>query len=137
MKIDQDYLRQILEALEDAPDPTTDILKLKDFGVDYETDIFLFHAELLLDQSLLERADRRPGLGVSRGIDGHLSWAVLPLRLTSAGHDFIENLRNKEVWATIKSGFKGASISTLTAVSKQLAEGFAKQKVEKLLGLKP
>ncbi len=44
----------------------------------------------------------------------------VPLRLTASGHDFLEAIRNKEVWATLKSGFKDASIGTLVTVSKEL-----------------
>lgn len=44
----------------------------------------------------------------------------VPLRLTASGHDFLEAIRNKEVWATLKSGFKDASIGTLVTVSKKL-----------------
>ncbi|MEI7185956.1 DUF2513 domain-containing protein [Dickeya dianthicola] len=44
----------------------------------------------------------------------------MPLRLTAAGHDFIDALRNREVWATLKASFKDASMGTLMTVSKEL-----------------
>jgi ABC-type sulfate transport system permease component len=62
-----------------------------------------------------------------------MSWAVLPLRLTARGHEFIEALRNKEVWVTIKRSFKEASISTLWNVSQKLIEAYTKKKIEALL----
>jgi len=135
MKIDQDYLKSLLDAFEEAPGPVTDIQQLRASGLDYRTDAFVFHAEILADQGFLTRDDRKAGIGIQRGADGSIQWSVLPLRLTAAGHEFAENLRNKEVWATIKTSFKDASISTLASVAKQLAEGYAKQKVERLLGL--
>ncbi|ATO32351.1 hypothetical protein DDI_1183 [Dickeya dianthicola RNS04.9] len=42
------------------------------------------------------------------------------MRLTAAGHDFIDALRNREVWATLKASFKDASMGTLMTVSKEL-----------------
>jgi hypothetical protein len=55
------------------------------------------------------------------------------LRLTASGHQFVEALSNKEVWATIKHGFKDASITTLKTVSLKLLEGYAQKKIGQLL----
>ncbi|MHA8894040.1 DUF2513 domain-containing protein, partial [Klebsiella pneumoniae] len=60
------------------------------------------------------------GFGLQVSVDGFYSWAVIPLRLTAEGHDFLEAIRNKEVWSTLKTGFKDASIGTLVTVSKEL-----------------
>ncbi len=43
MKIDQDYLKKLLETCEAAPAPIFDIEELKAAGVDYDTDQFVFH----------------------------------------------------------------------------------------------
>jgi len=90
--------------------------------------------KILNDQRFIERDDGDPGFGLSKGADGFLSWAVLPLRLTASGHQFIEALANKEVWAAIKRGFKDASIETLQSVALKLLDGFAKKKIDALLG---
>ena len=81
----------------------------------------------------MARDDRQDGFGLQRNMDGSASWSIKPLRLTAQGHDFIEALKNKEVWATLKKDFKDASISTMWDVSKKLLEGFAKKKVEAIL----
>lgn len=130
MKIDHDYLKKLLEACEAAPAPIFDIEEIKAAGLDYGTDQFVFHMSILNDLGVVERDDGEPGFGLARGADGYISWAVLPLRLTAQGHQFIEALRNKEVWATIKRDFKNASINTLMDVSKKLVEGYARRKVE-------
>lgn len=59
---------------------------------------------------------------------------VVPLRLTAFGHEFLEALRNSQVWGTIKSEFKDASIGTLWRVSKDLLEAYTKRKISSLLG---
>ncbi|WP_434964886.1 DUF2513 domain-containing protein [Dickeya ananatis] len=71
-------------------------------------------------QGLICQSDGRAGFGVVESADGFVSWSVLPLRLTAAGHDFIDALRNREVWATLKASFKDASMGTLMTVSKEL-----------------
>lgn len=134
MKIDQDYLKGLLLACQASEKPTFDIEDLKAAGFDYDDPKFEFHMAILCDQGFVQQDDGDDGFGLSKGIDGHLSWSVLPLRLTASGHDFIEALSNKEVWATIKSGFKDASITTLKTVSLKLLEGYAKKKIDDLLG---
>lgn len=133
MKIDQDYLKKLLETCEAAPAPIFDIDELQAAGVDFDTDQFVFHMNILNDLGVIERDDGEPGFGLVRGIDKHMSWAAVPLRLTAQGHQFIEALRNKEVWATLKRDFKDASVSTLWDVSKRLLEGYTRKKIEALL----
>lgn len=134
MKIDQQYLKDLLIAFEDNPDPQTNIEELKEAGFSYMDPKFLFHMRLLDDQNLIQRTDSKSGFGFFEGADDGGSWGVLPLRLTSRGHDFIAALRQKEVWEQVKTGFKDASISTLINVSRDLAEGYAKKKISELLG---
>jgi hypothetical protein len=133
MKIDHDYLKGLLLACQASEKPTFDIANLKAAGFDYSEDRFEFHMKILDDQRLIEQDDGDRGFGLIKSLDGHRSWSILPLRLTSSGHHFIEALSNKEVWATIKHGFKDASIDTLKSVSMKLLEGYAKKKVEELL----
>ncbi|RAP58134.1 DUF2513 domain-containing protein [Oleiagrimonas sp. MCCC 1A03011] len=135
MKIDHDYLKGLLEAFEASPDPITDINSLRASGYDYDNRQFIFHMGILEDKCLVQRDDGDAGFGMVRGIDGHISWSVLPLRLTANGHEFIEALRNKQVWATIKKDFKEASIETLWQVSKDLLEGYTKKKIATLTGV--
>lgn len=120
MKIDQEYLKGLLVAFEASDTPDTDINKLNELGFNCETDEFLFHMRLLEDRQLITRTDGRDGFGAVESLDGLVHWAVMPLRLTAVGHDFLDALRNQEVWATLKTGFKDASMGTLMTVSKEL-----------------
>lgn len=120
MKIDHDYLKGLLEAFEASDSPDTDITELAELGYDYGTNTFLFHMRLLEDRGLMERVDGGNGFGTVETLDGTTHWSVLPLRLTAVGHDFLDALRNKEVWSTLKTGFKDASMGTLMTVSKEL-----------------
>ncbi len=134
MKIDPDYLKDLLEAFEASPEPTTNIDQLKNAGFDYNDKLFIFHMRILADRNLVEQPDGEFGFGAISGGDGHISWSVLPLRLTSAGHEFVAALQNKEVWETIKTNFKDGSINTLLDISKRLLEAYTTRKLEQLLG---
>ncbi|MBB6116080.1 hypothetical protein F4826_003004 [Rahnella inusitata] len=124
MKIDQDYLKGLLEAFEASENPATDIRLLSRAGYHHENKEFVFHVRLLEDRSLISRTDGLAGIGYfspsTDDPDDEGFFDVVPLRLTASGHDFLDAIRNKEVWATIKSGFKEASIGTLVTVSKEL-----------------
>jgi hypothetical protein len=135
VKIDQDYLKRLLEACQASEKPTFDIEELKAAGFNRDDPRFGFHMMILADQGLIEQDDGSPGLGLEKSADGsYHRWSVLPLRLTASGHQFIEALSNKEVWATIKHSFKDvASIKTLSDVALKLLEGYAQKKVEQLL----
>ena len=134
MKIDQDYLKGLLDACQASEKPTFDIEDLKAAGFDYGDSRFEFHMMILTDQSFIERDDGDHGFGLIKGMGDFASWSVLPLRLTASGHQFIEALDNKEVWATIKTGFKDASIATLKTVAMKLLEAYTTKKIEQLLG---
>lgn len=133
MKIDQDYLKALLEACQASEKPTFDIEDLKAAGFDYNDMQFEFHMMILNDQDFIKQDDGDSGFGLIKSADGYPSWAVLPLRLTASGHQFVEALSNKEVWATIKHDFKDASIATLKSVAMKLLEGYAKKKIDALL----
>lgn len=134
MKIDQVYLKGLLEAFEDSPDPTTDIEGLAKVGFSYETDtsLFVFHMSLLDDMGLIEREDGDAGFGRYAGIGGSNSWSVIPLRLTANGHEFLEALRNKEVWSTIQRDFKNAGIKTMYQVATSLLATYLTNKITHL-----
>lgn len=132
MKINQDYLKGLLEAFEAMDKPTTDIVELKSQGFNYDDNCFIFHFQLLADRNLI-RPEDGDDFGYVKSVDGFVSWNVIPLRLTADGHDFIEAMRNKEVWVAIKSQFKDASLGSLINISKQLLEGYAKKKISDLL----
>ena len=50
MKPDLDYMKKLLEAFKSAPEPTTDINRLKDAGLDYEDKQFEFHMDIFRDK---------------------------------------------------------------------------------------
>lgn len=133
MRIDQDYLKRLLEIAHGSRTPTFTIEDFERNNMPYDTDAFEFHMHILNDQGLIVQDDGDAGFGMFKSADGSRTWSVLPLRLSASGHEFIEALENAEVWATIKRDFKDASIETLKKVGLQLLNGYVARKVEKLL----
>jgi hypothetical protein len=133
VKVDQDYLKRLLQVCAGSNNPTFDIEELKSTGFDYSDRQFEFHMMILTDQGFIERDDRDPGFGLIKGIDGFPSWSVLPLRLTASGHRFIEALSNKKVWVAIKQHFPGASIGTLEAASLRLLANYSSNVVNNIV----
>ena len=121
MKRDMDLIRKLLFAIEENP---------REFMVDgYDSDIIKYHVLLLMEADYID--------GRISNTLGHSSVApqnVFVNRLTWNGHEFIDNIRQEEIWNTIKTEFKGASVSTIYSVCKQLAEGYAKKKIQVILG---
>jgi hypothetical protein len=68
---------------------------------------------------------------MSRGADGYLSWSVVPLRLTAAGHEFAEGLENPKAFETVSKDFVGASVSTI----RDVVVGVIKAEIGKHTGL--
>ena len=139
MKLDQQYLKDLLIAFEKTHGPDTMLSELEDNGFNRYDQNFIFHMRLLCDYELIVRVDGKPGFGhimsneLGEGVG--YSWIEVPLRLTARGHDFIADLRQKEVWQTIKTNFKDEGISTLISVSKTKAKGFARKKIKDITGI--
>ncbi len=132
MKIDNDYLKKLLDACQSSAGPTFNILDLKKAGLDYEDPQFEFHMAILADKGFIERDDGDPSFGLFKGIDGHLSWSVLPLRLTANGQDFADSIHNSEVWSKTKAAASkvgGVGLDLLVQIAKAEAKRFVSEKL--------
>src|SRR5665213_3955723 len=112
MKPDPDYIKKVLDAFREHPDPSMDIGQLAEVGLSYQTAEFYFHLRLLNDQGFVERDDSQPGVGVDRAsLDGGYCWSVIPLRLTADGHAFAEAMGNSLSLIHISEPTRQAEIS--------------------------
>jgi hypothetical protein len=117
MKPDAEYLKQLLTAFQDAPNPTSDIRQLEGAGLSLDDPKFEFHMMLLHDGGFVESESKGGGIGLSKSADGSIQWSVIPLRLTASGHEFAEAMGNSNVLRTLKKSFVGASINTMRDVA--------------------
>jgi hypothetical protein len=99
MKADAEYLKTVLTAFREAPNPTTDINELQEKGLSLGDPRFEFHMRLLHDLGYVEGSPATLGIGKR---STNAPWSVIPLRLTASGHQFAEDMDNNETPQTMK-----------------------------------
>ena len=123
MKRDMDYVRDILLKIESLDAP-----RLKDLmnsTSDEEYEKLSEHLSLLIDQA-----------GFLTGIKAHTyggkNW--LNIRLTWTGHEYLDNIRDPEIWQKTKEGAQKVGGFSLDIMSA-LAKGLIKKQIEKHTGI--
>ena len=95
MQRNDDLIRQLMLDLEKANSATND-----DHPVEgYSRDAVAYHLALIVKSGLAEGP--KP-LYPSDGSDPSIPRAVIVMRLTPQGHDFLANLRDDKIWAKVK-----------------------------------
>ncbi|WP_305967372.1 DUF2513 domain-containing protein [Marinobacter salsuginis] len=120
MKRDMDLVRKILLAVEadERPDSISG----------YDSEAIKYNQALAIEAGLVEGRvlnDNSNAIQVPS--------AVYIKKLTWQGHEFIDLMKKSEVWETIQREFKEASFATILKVGRDLAEGWAKKRVNQLL----
>lgn len=132
VKIDQEYLKKILDTFTDSPRSFVWVGDLLDKGLNMD-DKFLFHIQILEDQKFIESLDKKNDIGYRVTLGGEYTWESHPLRLTAAGHEFAEAMNKAEIWEILSGEFRDASLSTLKDVATSLLKGFAKKQLGKYI----
>lgn len=112
MKRDLDLVRELLFKLEAEPfDGNLWSLDPDGLGIDGRTHgEIAYHLVLLIDGGLLDGEREQSGQFVAR-------------KLTWAGHDFLDSVRDPKIWRTTKERVKeagGFTIEILTGVAKEI-----------------
>jgi len=128
MKRDLGLVRELLLRLEAWPIEmygaetiTPDDPKLAVEGYDYEQ--IAYHLSLLQERNLIEAPDSQPMIGI---VFTRLAWE---------GHDFLDAVRDPEIWRKTKQSADAVGSFTFELV-KDLAKGFIKTQIEKHTGVK-
>lgn len=124
-----DLIRELLLKLESLPiEPgSTHIFYVGDdeLQIDgFDDDQVSYHLSLIDEAGLIDTGT------TSRAMNGFLF-----SRLSWAGHDFLDSIRDPEVWAKTKRGAEAAGGFTVDLL-KDLAKGFLKKQVEEYTGIK-
>ena len=116
MKRDMDLVREILMAVEDSgtPLPVADLVS-QDHGI-YEV---VYHVNLLDSHGLIDGPSEIQVLDEGNLVRGKIDG------LTWDGHDYLDAIRDKKVWAKTKQVIKETIGSTTLSVIKQVAEKVA------------
>lgn len=122
MKFDKELARQILLAVEASEGTPHQLIKLDIKG--YGGDLVSYHVHLLDEAGFLEAKDL-----------SHMTGYVWrPQRLTFAGHEFLDSVRDPEVWRRTKDGAEKAGGSALGFLW-ELAKAYGKQVASERLGV--
>lgn len=135
MKLDTEYLKSLLLAIENTPSPRPGLRSIVNaMGLEDINDTFVLHYEVLADYEFIEGSGHPKNIGLFNDYDG-LGWTDANIRLTAKGHEFSANLRQSEIWDALKEKFKEDSVDTLFMAAKKLAANIAKKKLEGFLNI--
>ncbi|MFH1339683.1 MAG: DUF2513 domain-containing protein [Pseudomonadota bacterium] len=126
MKRDMDYVRNLLVKIEAAPTAIENSSELLDpAATEQEVEKLSYHLGMLIDQVPFVS-------GISIGDDDGEAW--VDLKLTWHGHEFLEKVRDPEVWSRTMAGAKKAGNFGLEFVG-DLAKAYAKHIAKERLGI--
>jgi hypothetical protein len=125
MKRDMDLIRDQLLGIERLDDGTDEDVSL-DRG-EWSPALFQGHLRLLKEGGLID-AHEVPD-------DEDDFTHHVPVRLTWAGHDFLDAIRDPEVWAKTKQGAEAVRSWSLETL-KEIGKGLIKKQIEEYTGVK-
>jgi hypothetical protein len=132
MKRDMDLIRNILLVFDQIEVERLGQKSLASSLDGYAEDQIRFHINLLKGAGYLDQAVVAPRN--RDGVPSHVRFD-LGYRPTMAGYDFLDSVRDPEVWAKTKQTVSSAGGFTLDLL-KELAKGLLKTQIEKLTGVK-
>lgn len=124
LRRDMDLLRQLLLDIEEKADGLDSEIDMQISGV--ESQVVAEHLRLLMEARLID------GVIVPDGSEDFDH--VEPTRLTWAGHDFLDNIRDPEIWKYAKAGAVAARGLTFELLG-DIAKGFIRKQVEARAGI--
>lgn len=106
-----------------------------------------YHLRLLLDAGYIEGEDLMKTAASPQNIRnmiesasvGNADTSILVTRMTWAGHDFLDTVRDSKVWSQTKEalkGVEGVGIDMLKDVAKKIGKTIINHQVEKHTGIK-
>jgi hypothetical protein len=125
MQREMDLIRLLLLKLEGLEQDAGSVYmyEYSELAIDgYTSDQVLYHLDLLLEARLIDQ-----------GGNGAMSAFVFK-RLTWAGHDFVDSVRDDDVWQKSRKGALAAGGWSLELIS-DLAKGFIRKKASELTGV--
>ncbi|MFK9098255.1 DUF2513 domain-containing protein [Pseudomonas guariconensis] len=121
MKLDKELIREILLAVEAHDDPQG----WMDLRIEGRSSEEVSYHVMLLDEAGLIS-------GIDLGSIGHFEWQ--PRRLTYKGHEFLDSVRDPEIWRRTKEGAETAGVAGLGFLV-ELGKAYCKQMLQDKLGL--
>jgi|SRR6185437_3935760 len=112
MKRDMELVRKILFALESGQQNAA--------FAGYDDDTVKYHKALVIEAGLTEGSSLKSGTG-----NREVPAAVMLTKLTWAGHEFLDTIRNDTVWAKTKQTFASKGLDMTLELVKSVASNIA------------
>ncbi|WP_026784898.1 DUF2513 domain-containing protein [Pleomorphomonas koreensis] len=124
---DMELIRALLLKLEAIPKHPASNMTIdpndKEVAVPgYEVEQIAYHLELIDEAGFIDNANIHPSYGIGFR------------KLTWDGHDFLDSIRDPDVWNKTKQGAAAAGGFTLDLL-KDLAKGFLRKQIEERTGI--
>jgi hypothetical protein len=128
LKRDMDLIRELLLKLEALPIRPGGIVAItpdaEEIAVPgYDVAQIDYHLSQICQSGFIDEGGARPMTGIGFRC------------LTPAGHDFLDSVRDPEIWAKTKKGAEEAKGFTVDLL-KDLAKGLVKKQIEEFTGVK-
>jgi Hypothetical protein (DUF2513) len=128
MKRDMDLIRELLLKLEALPMGPGGIVTIAPYDEEvavpgYDPDQIDYHLSQICKSGFIDEGGAHPMVGIGFHC------------LTPTGHDFLDSVRDPEIWAKTKKGAEAAKGFTV-AILKDLAKGLVKKQIEEFTGVK-
>ena len=103
MKVNYEYLKELLEAFENVKDPFPLISDVAEFSHPVDNN-FVFHFGILFDQGFIQYLTKTGASPFEPDYHGgdEFSWWDCNVRLTAQGYDFLAALHQKNIWKAVK-----------------------------------
>ncbi len=128
MKRDMDLVRRLLLLIEESTFPGMVEIHPGDNGFNSASPLYK-HWGLLMEAGLIR------GEVKSSGTSGENELYYMDADLTWKGHDFLDSVRDPEIWAKTKKGAESAKGFTFDLIA-DLAKGLIKKQIEEYTGVK-
>jgi hypothetical protein len=125
MKRDDDLIREILLAVEKREDFT---ITGADLWIEGWTQAEVTYHLLLLNDAGFLLGERVPYIGPGPNVAFYVE------RLTFAGHEFLDTVRDAEIWKKAKAGSRAVTGISLELL-KEIAKAYAKDALKQALNL--
>lgn len=109
MKLDYDCIRYLLISIEESKNPR--LLASSLANDKYNVKTVLYHIECLLDVNYLEVS--KPINSLASAYNDYFIF-----RITMFGHQFLDSIRNTDVWNKTKTTSKEIGVTTLNSILK-------------------
>lgn len=129
MKRDLNLVREILLHFENVDKPRVSIKSLVFEG--HSAEAIAFHVELMKEAELLDHLVDRPNLGIGRPSMVSFDMGIRP---TMKGYDFLDSVRDPEIWRQTKSAANKVGGATFDFII-EIAKGVARQVLKERLGI--